>query len=619
MKRVRWAWWAAALLCAGDALGQQQPTRYRFALSTFESSLPGDRFFSVRDAGVRLKGSPGDERLGGALSKGLAGAALTLDLSRDLLSVRGTLSGQRSPVIQGREVLHIDLMAARWRRAALAVGVPVRLHQAAPGGALVGLEGGRPLGDLRLSLRGQLAGQAQSPAALAAQLDVRLPTGSPGALDGDGATRLHPHLALSGKAGSLIYAANAGLLLRERQSFEVTAIGNALSFGAALGYRVALADPTQRLNQLQLSAELFGNTLVSGQQGDPAPFRGVATPAELLLGLRMIEETPGNNLLALGLAGGPGLSAAPGAPGYRLLASLALAAGDDRLPADTDRDRIEDALDACPDRPGIASVDPGLHGCPIPPDRDRDQIIDDDDACPDQPGPRSSVRAKNGCPLPPDRDRDQITDSDDACPADPGPASADPTKNGCPIPPDRDRDEVPDGLDACPDQQGQRSDDARASGCPDGDGDGVVDPLDACPKLPGKASPEPDKNGCPLARVEASQISITQNVLFETARATILQDSAELLRAVADVLRQHPEITLVRIEGHTDNEGDRARNLRLSRQRAEAVKAWLVGREKIDARRLETSGLGDERPVAPNETEAGRARNRRVVFVITRR
>ena len=70
----------------------------------------------------------------------------------------------------------------------------------------------------------------------------------------------------------------------------------------------------------------------------------------------------------------------------------------------------------------------------------------------------------------------------------------------------------------------------------------------------------------------------------------------------------------LRIEGHTDNVGDKAANLKLSTARAAAVAAWLTGKG-IDAVRLTTSGLGDTQPVADNTTEEGRARNRRVVLI----
>jgi outer membrane protein OmpA-like peptidoglycan-associated protein len=81
-------------------------------------------------------------------------------------------------------------------------------------------------------------------------------------------------------------------------------------------------------------------------------------------------------------------------------------------------------------------------------------------------------------------------------------------------------------------------------------------------------------------------------------------------------LQAHPGITRVLIEGHTDSQGDRAHNVRLSEARAAKVLAWLVEKGRIDPARLEARGYGPDRPVGPNLTAAGRARNRRVEFKI---
>ena len=79
------------------------------------------------------------------------------------------------------------------------------------------------------------------------------------------------------------------------------------------------------------------------------------------------------------------------------------------------------------------------------------------------------------------------------------------------------------------------------------------------------------------------------------------------------MLRQYQDLGL-RIEGHTDNTGDDASNKTLSQSRAEAVRDYLV-EQGIDASRLEAVGLGEEQPVADNNTEEGRAQNRRVELV----
>ena len=102
-------------------------------------------------------------------------------------------------------------------------------------------------------------------------------------------------------------------------------------------------------------------------------------------------------------------------------------------------------------------------------------------------------------------------------------------------------------------------------------------------------------------------------ITFATGQAAITPASDQVLSDVHAVLAANSDWRL-RIEGHTDNVGDKAANLKLSSARAAAVAAWLTGKG-IDATRLSVAGLGDTQPVADNATEDGRARNRRVVLV----
>ena len=102
-------------------------------------------------------------------------------------------------------------------------------------------------------------------------------------------------------------------------------------------------------------------------------------------------------------------------------------------------------------------------------------------------------------------------------------------------------------------------------------------------------------------------------ITFATGQAAITAASDAVLNDVLAVLAANPDWRL-RIEGHTDNVGDKAANMKLSTARAAAVAAWLTGKG-IAAGRLTTAGLGDTQPVGENTTEGGRARNRRVVLI----
>ncbi|TNE79320.1 MAG: hypothetical protein EP332_11475 [Bacteroidetes bacterium] len=263
---------------------------------------------------------------------------------------------------------------------------------------------------------------------------------------------------------------------------------------------------------------------------------------------------------------------------------------------DADGDGITDADDRCPENAGPAY----LNGCP---DMDGDSIPDIDDACPELAG----ERVNKGCP---DRDQDGILDMNDSCPDKPGLKEF----NGCP---DRDGDKVPDHLDKCPDVKGL----VDMQGCPDTDGDKVPDHVDLCPLTPGL----PENNGCPKVeeKIEIVEISeeeqevlneVFSNLEFATGSSTISASSFESLDLLAELLTKKPAYKIY-VAGHTDNVGKAASNLKLSQERAEAVKNYLKDKG-IGAERIKTEGFGQERPVADNETPEGRQKNRRVEFRI---
>ena len=171
---------------------------------------------------------------------------------------------------------------------------------------------------------------------------------------------------------------------------------------------------------------------------------------------------------------------------------------------------------------------------------------------------------------------------------------------------DRDNDGVADKDDKCPDVAGP----AENGGCPwpDTDGDGVLDKDDLCPEVAGPASnkgcPEPDEN-------EQKQLNqYAKTILFDTGKATIKFQSAEVLNQILNVLKKYPN-SRFRIEGHTDSIGKRAKNMILSQNRADAVKVYLI-QGGIDAGRLESQGFGPDRPIASNKNKKGRELNRRV-------
>ncbi|TVZ52616.1 OmpA family protein [Dokdonia sp. Hel_I_53] len=270
---------------------------------------------------------------------------------------------------------------------------------------------------------------------------------------------------------------------------------------------------------------------------------------------------------------------------FQHVASLGIAFGG----KDTDGDGIYDRDDECPEVAGL----PEFNGCP---DTDGDGIQDSKDACPTVFG----LAEFDGCP---DTDGDGIPDPKDACPTVAGIAAL----GGCP---DADGDGIKDSDDECPNEAGPREN----NGCPyaDRDGDGVLDKDDECPDVVGTVA----NNGCPEVSVEVlAQLNTDfKNVLFDYNKASLRKESFETLDRVASVMMEYPNTRFL-IEGHTDSRGSDSYNKKLSNERAASVRTYLTGKG-IPAARLESQGFGEERPIATNNTAAGRQQNRRVVLSI---
>lgn len=220
-----------------------------------------------------------------------------------------------------------------------------------------------------------------------------------------------------------------------------------------------------------------------------------------------------------------------------------------------------------------------------------------------------------------DDDHDGVRNSIDRCPGTPAGTAVD--RNGCPLPPpvkapppapevtDSDGDGVADIADQCPGTPlGVKVD---AKGCPlvlDSDGDGVPDTLDRCPGTP--LGFKVDAQGCIV-----EQTVVLKTVNFDFGSDKLTSDAKTTLDQVAKSLATQPTLR-VEIAGHTDSLGPQAINLTLSEKRSIAVKSYLVA-HGVAAERLRAEGYGEFNPIATNETEEGRARNRRVEFKVLNR
>ncbi len=345
-----------------------------------------------------------------------------------------------------------------------------------------------------------------------------------------------------------------------------------------------------------------------------APLQQGWVGIEGLLGLRINLK-----MTELFLALGPGFGGHPNTPGFRVYLGAAFGNANEKPKPkcvegepynlaecpdlDKDGDGIKNGVDKCPteaeDKDGFQDTD----GCPEK-DNDKDGVLDGKDKCINVPG----VVENEGCPDE-DTDGDGVVDRLDRCPQDAEDLDGFQDDDGCPDA-DNDGDGLTDQIDACVNEAGI----IEEKGCPakDDDGDTVWNHLDNCPQEKG----DPANQGCPpkekqLVIIESERLKLLEVVQFASGKATILPVSNKLLTQVANVLKAQRRIRLVQVEGHTDNVGKPEKNLKLSQDRADAVKNFLV-KKGIDPARLKAVGFGQEKPIESNSTAKGREANRRV-------
>jgi OmpA-OmpF porin, OOP family len=562
-----------------------------FLLSRFSPATAGSDWFALESLDFRGRLRPAF-RLG-------------FDWSQKPFALEDSNRKVAGALVERQMFLHLGVGLVLQQRIKLGLDLPIILDQAGSAsppiaGIVYPAPDGSGVGDVRATADLRLYGQYGDPFVLAAGIHVFFPTQKQ-PYTTDNIVRVLPRVMAAGDVGRIAYAVDVGFHSRDQIGdhwFQGYGIGHELYGAAALGFKP--------VPPLLLGAEM----VVFSKVTDGDLFKKRSTPAELLLGGRY--QIAHDFRLAVGA--GPGLTPSKGTPQWRFLARVEWFAPLPP-PPDGDSDGVVDAEDACPEQPGVRTGDPKTQGCVPPPDRDRDGVLDGEDACPDDPGVPSSNGAINGCPRPRDRDGDGASDPADACPDVAGVRTDDPKTNGCP-PADVDKDGVLDREDACPAKAGERTDDPKSSGCPDTDGDGIRDPDDACADQAGPGNSDAKKNGCPLARLDKDRITILEPIKFRPASAALLIDSSPVLQTVARILKEHPELSKIRVEGHTDNRGNKAMNKTLSAKRAAAVVQWLVSKGGIAKGRLTSVGVGVESPIESNDTEAGREANRRVEFRI---
>jgi outer membrane protein OmpA-like peptidoglycan-associated protein len=509
--------------------------------------------------------------------------------------------------------------------------IPVIVFQARDGKAFEEQVAGRDLsyvglGEIRLSPKVRILREREMFLNLAVIPSITAPTAFPrNNYFGDPLPTFVPEVAADKHFGDFRVAANLAARLRVPQTYLN------LTIGEELLYRVGGAYSLQSFAlPLEIQASLSGvaGYPINGFQSGFEVLGGVVYTLPVLGGLQVFGDVGFSPNAVFGMPTARVLGGARWSP--RVVDADAdgilddkdackdqpedkdnIADSDGCPETDVDNDGVLDEADKCndaaEDRDGFLDDD----GC-IDADNDGDNVLDVNDKCPGEPEDYDGDNDADGCyDAPLDLDGDGLKGEQDKCPEIPGTAA----DNGCP-PADKDKDGVIDASDKCPDAAGP----VAFGGCPDGDHDGIPDLDDKCPTEPETINGKDDLDGCPdlgvsKVKLTAEKIEFLETVLFDTNKDVIKEGSFSMLRQAAAVLKANPQITKVRVGGHTDNQGDKAKNLELSDRRARAVRAFLIN-EGVVEDRLTAQGFGDTQAIADNKTKAGREKNRRVELVI---
>ncbi len=428
------------------------------------------------------------------------------------------------------------------------------------------------VGDVRITPKVVALDRDRLPIGMSVAIPVGVPTGNGGSFLGEEGVSLTPTTIFEFSDGpirsrkySFRSAVMAGYHVRPGAQIRDVPVNNAVVYGVAMGLHSSI---------MEIIGEFHGSIW-----GD----RAAQQPAEVLGGVKVLA----GEYVSLNFGGGMGVLPGLGSPDWRIFGGVSVAPSFDPNMRDTDKDGIMDAMDRCVREPEDLDNFQDEDGCPDP-DNDADGLLDTVDRCPLQPEDEDGFQDGDGC-ADPDNDKDGILDVSDRCPNEPE------TNNGY-------QDE-----DGCPDSEPIL----------DTDGDGYNDDVDRCPYDAEDFDGVEDEDGCPDKRVviEKNFIKITEKIYFEFGKAEIQQRSFSLVDEIAETVVDNPQLKKIRIEGHTDGVGSDVANLKLSQARADSVRDAISSRG-VESSRLDAVGFGEMRPIDSNETDDGRAANRRVEFII---
>jgi OmpA-OmpF porin, OOP family len=511
--------------------------------------------------------------------------------------------------------------------------------------------GAQFIGDVGLHIKGRFLNTSKHPVGLALLTSVYFPSGKGNQFLGEGQFTIRPEIILDkefGFARRFRMALNLGALIRPSKNrftdngtvidkvppvnggtpfcwpgpltpngsggFTASPIyspgcgsGDFREVGTQLTYGLGVSGSVVP-QKFDLLAEVYGYADVTGSK--------LAYPLEAVGGGKVYLASKSYFEFGAGAGLIPGMT---GSSQFRVFIGFIF----EPSIGDRDGDGIKDDIDKCPDDPEDHDDFEDEDGCPDP-DNDRDGIPDKDDKCPNEPETKNGFEDEDGCPdsLDLDRDGDGIPDKVDKCPDDPEDKDGFEDEDGCPDP-DNDKDGIPDVDDLCPNDPEDKDGFEDQDGCPDPDNDKdrILDKDDKCPNEPETYNGFEDEDGCPdkgRVLLHRGKLEILDKIYFETAKAVIKPISFPILNALAATMKGNPQILLVEVQGHADERGDDDYNMRLTEDRAAAVKTYLI-EHGVENDRLQSHGYGETKPVCPQHNEACWSKNRRVEFVILRR
>ena len=360
-----------------------------------------------------------------------------------------------------------------------------------------------------------------------------------------------------------------------------------------------LAVGLQPSPSILIGPEVYGSSVL--EAGDFLTRR--ATPLEVIFGGRFIIAEH----FFLGLGAGPGLTNGLGSPALRVLARLGFFPA--MPPPDRDGDGIIDAAGRLPRHEGRAHRRPAHERLPARrSDTDRDGILDARTPAPTSPASAPTIPRRTAARRE-DRDKDGILDADDACPDVPGVSDRRPEDQRLPAADDRDKDGILDNDDACPDAPGvqdRRPQDQRLPADRSRQGRHPRSRR-RVPRRAGPAGPRSEEERLPAGAHREAARSDPRAGEVQDRQREILPESDAILDAVPKILKEHAEITKVRVEGHTDNRGGAVYNKRPQRA-ARGVGGRMAGqaRRRQGAPRERRASASSSRSTPTRPKRAGR-------------